>query len=88
MAINNQRHEDGNSAKTAMSQGRLLTLAINNGYRQRRKDRKKVLVRWSTAQGWQQRKDGDGAMMTTVCKRLSTTAINNGQSTMAINDSH
>jgi hypothetical protein len=39
-------------------------------------------------QGWQRRKDGDGARMATVQGWLSTATMDNGRSTMAINNGH
>jgi hypothetical protein len=38
-------------------------------------------------QGWQRRKDSDGARMMMVQQRLSMADINNGRPTTAINDS-
>ena len=70
----------------------LLTTAFHNGYRQRRKDREGVLVRWCTARGLRRRKDVDGAWRTEGdgAGQLSTPAIDNGNrqrlSTTAVND--
>jgi hypothetical protein len=78
-ALRWQCHKDG-------YQQWLSTIAIDNGYQGQHEDSEGVYVKWSTAQGWRWRMDGDGARTAMVWGWLSTTTIGDGQSTTAIND--